>query len=81
MVTRYPAVDLFAGYSYIRFRTDAGVKEDFNLHGLTGALAGNVNRWFSLVGDFGVYRIKDLPPSVTGSAYTYLVWPAIFAPW
>ena len=71
----YPAVDLFAGYSYIRFRTDAGVKEAFNLHGFTGALAGNVNRWFSLVGDFGVYRIKDLPPSVTGSAYTYLFGP------
>src|SRR5438270_8113969 len=45
----YPAVDLFAGYSYIRFRTGAGVKEGFNLHGFTGALAGNVNRWFSLV--------------------------------
>ena len=71
----YPAVDLFAGYSYIRFRTDAGIKEGFNLHGFTGALAGNVNRWFSLVGDFGVYRIKDLPPSVTGSAYTFLFGP------
>src|SRR3954468_23443676 len=43
----YPAVDLFAGYSYIRFRTDAGTKEAFNTHGFTGALAGNVNRWFS----------------------------------
>ncbi|HLK09343.1 MAG TPA: OmpA family protein [Candidatus Angelobacter sp.] len=71
----YPAVDLFAGYSYIRFRTDAGTKEAFNVHGFTGALAGNVNRWFSLVGDFGVYRIKDLPPSVTGSAYTFLFGP------
>ena len=45
------------------------------MHGFTGALAGNVNRWFSLVGDFGVYRINDLPPSVTGSAYTYLFGP------
>jgi hypothetical protein len=71
----YPAVDLFAGYSYIRFRTDAGTKEGFNVHGFTGALAGNVNRWFSLVADFGVYRIKDLPPSVTGSAYTFLFGP------
>lgn len=71
----YPAVDLFGGYSYIRFRTDAGAKESFNLHGVTGALAGNVNRWFSLVGDFGFYRIKDLPPAVTGSAYTYLFGP------
>jgi outer membrane protein OmpA-like peptidoglycan-associated protein len=71
----YPAVDLFAGYSYIRFRTDAGTKEAFNLHGFTGALAGNVNRWFSLVGDFGVYRIHDLPPAVSGSAYTFLFGP------
>jgi len=71
----YPAVDLFAGYSYIRFRTDAGTVETFNTHGFTGALAGNVNRWFSLVGDFGAYRIKDLPPGVSASAYTFLFGP------
>src|SRR5438270_11773279 len=72
----YPAVDLFAGYSSVRFSTNtAGVKETFNWHGFTGALAGNVNRWFSLVGDFGVYRIKDLPRPVSGSAYTYLFGP------
>ena len=71
----YPAVDLFAGYSFVRFSTNAGAKETFNWHGFTGALAGNVNRWFSLVGDFGVYRIKDLPRPVSGSAYTYLFGP------
>ena len=77
----YPAVDLFVGYSFVRFSTNTFVnstttsKETFNWHGLTGALAGNVNRWFSLVGDLGFYRIKDLPPSVSGSAYTYLFGP------
>src|SRR3954463_15459304 len=72
----YPAVDLFAGYSFVRFSTNTGgVKETFNWHGFTGSLAGNVNRWFSLVGDFGVYRIKDLPRPVSGSAYTYLFGP------
>jgi outer membrane protein OmpA-like peptidoglycan-associated protein len=72
----YPAVDLFVGYSFVRFSTNTGgVKETFNWHGLTGALAGNVNRWFSLVGDFGAYRIKDLPRTVSGSAYTYLFGP------
>ncbi|HSK42341.1 MAG TPA: OmpA family protein, partial [Candidatus Binatia bacterium] len=72
----YPAVDLFVGYSFVRFSTNTGgVKETFNWHGLTGALAGNVNRWFSLVGDFGVYRIKDVPRPVSGSAYTYLFGP------
>ena len=102
----YPAVDLFVGYSFVRFSTNtlvttvvtppappapafslapifsnaavistANVKETFNWHGLTGSLAGNINRWFSLVGDFGAYRIKDLPPSISGSAYTYLFGP------
>lgn len=72
----YPAVDLFAGYSFVRFSTNTGgIKEKFNWHGFTGALAGNVNRWFSLVGDFGVYRIKDLPRPVSGSAYTFLFGP------
>ena len=77
----YPAVDLFVGYSFVRFSTNTFVnstttsKETFNWHGITGALAGNVNRWFSLVGDFGAYRIKDLPPSISGSAYTYLFGP------
>ncbi|HXA84554.1 MAG TPA: OmpA family protein [Candidatus Dormibacteraeota bacterium] len=71
----YPAVDLFVGYSFVRFSTNAGAKETFNWHGVTGALAGNVNRWFSLVADFGAYRIKDLPRPVSGSAYTFLFGP------
>ena len=72
----YPKVDLFVGYSFVRFSTNTGgIKETFNWHGLTGALAGNVNRWFSLVGDFGTYRIKDLPRTVSGSAYTFLFGP------
>src|SRR6266853_1805531 len=71
----YPAVDLFAGYSFVRFSTNAGAKETFNWHGFNGSLAGNVNRWLSLVGDFGVYRIKDVPPRVSGSAYTFLFGP------
>ncbi|HZD96420.1 MAG TPA: OmpA family protein [Candidatus Sulfotelmatobacter sp.] len=71
-----PAVDLFAGYSFVRFSTNtAGVKETFNWHGLDASLAGNVNRWFSLVADFGFYRIKDLPPNISGSAYTFLFGP------
>jgi outer membrane protein OmpA-like peptidoglycan-associated protein len=72
----YPKADLFLGYSFIRFNPNvAGAKEKFNFHGLTGSLAGNVNRWFSLVGDFGAYRIKDLPPGISGSSYTYLFGP------
>jgi outer membrane protein OmpA-like peptidoglycan-associated protein len=80
----HPAVDLFGGYSFVRFSTNttvstppttSQVKETFNWHGLEASIAGNVNRWFSLVGDFGFYRIKDVPPNVSGSAYTFLFGP------
>src|SRR5215467_14213386 len=72
----HPAVDLFAGYSYVRFNTDTlGTKEHFNWQGFNANIAGNVNRWFSLVGDFAVYRIKDMPALGSGSAYTFLFGP------
>ena len=71
----HPAADLFFGYSFIRFNTNAGVKENFNEHGATAAIAGNVNRWFSVVGDFGFYTIRSLPPGVKAKAYTYMFGP------
>ncbi len=75
-----PAVDLFGGFSYVRFSTRTGtvagdVKETFNWLGGTAAIAGNINRWFSLVGDFGVYRLHDVPRNVNGSTYTFLFGP------
>lgn len=72
----HPAADVFLGFSYVRFNTNAlGIHEDFKWMGFTGALAGNVNRWFSLVADFGIYGLKDTPPHTTGLAYTYLFGP------
>jgi outer membrane protein OmpA-like peptidoglycan-associated protein len=71
----YPKVDLFMGYSFVRFNTNEGVKENFDWHGATGAIAGNVNRWFGLVADFGVYTIKGLPANTSGKAYTVLFGP------
>ncbi|HZI56725.1 MAG TPA: OmpA family protein [Verrucomicrobiae bacterium] len=71
----HPAADLFFGYSFIRFNTNAGVKENFNEHGATGAIAGNINRWFSVVGDFGFYTIRSLPPGVKAKSYTYMFGP------
>jgi len=71
----HPVADLFVGYSFVRFNTNAGTKENFNWHGVTGAIAGNVNRWFSVVGDLSYYTISDLPKGVKGRASTYLFGP------
>jgi len=56
----YPKVDLFLGYSFVRFNTNAGVNENFDWHGATGAIAGNVNRWFS-----PRWQISGFTPSET----------------
>jgi outer membrane protein OmpA-like peptidoglycan-associated protein len=72
----HPAVDLFLGYSYIRFNTNAGgVKEHSNWQGFTPSVAGNINRWFSLVADFGFYQIRNVPNGVKADGYTYLFGP------
>jgi outer membrane protein OmpA-like peptidoglycan-associated protein len=71
----YPKVDLFLGYSFVRFNTNAGVKENFDLHGGTGELAGNINRWFSLVADVALYQINHLPPQSGGKAFTIMFGP------
>jgi outer membrane protein OmpA-like peptidoglycan-associated protein len=72
----HPAVDLFLGYSYIRFNTNAGgVKEHSNWQGFTPSVAGNINRWFSLVADFGFYQIRGVPNGIKADGSTYLFGP------
>src|SRR5882672_7246821 len=49
-----PKGELFAGYSFVRFNVDNHLlQHNFNAHGGTVSIAGNVNNWFGLVGDFG----------------------------
>lgn len=79
----HPAVDLFGGYSYIRFNTrtttsTGGVNEKFNEHGAIGSISGNLKSWLGLVAEIGAYRIKSLPPGVTGSTYTFLFGPRFY---
>ncbi len=74
----FPRVEVFGGYSYIRFNvkgSTTALHQNFDLHGGTGALAFNVNRWFGLVADFGGYKVSDLPSGVSAKAYTYLFGP------
>ncbi len=71
-----PKVDLYAGYSFVRFNTKvANVKEHTNWQGLDASIAGNINRWFSLVADFGFYDVKHVPSGVRASGYTFLFGP------
>ncbi len=71
-----PKGEAFAGYSFIRFNVDSHLlQHNYNVHGGTTSIAGNVNNWFGLVGDFGFYRISDHPPGTSAHMFTYLFGP------
>lgn len=69
-----PKAELSVNYSYFR----AGGVDGFTLHGASVSLAGNVNDWFGVVGDFGAYHGQ---PAFSGglNIQTYMVGPRFSA--
>jgi hypothetical protein len=65
-----PAAEFSGGYSYFR----AGGQDGLNLHGGSLSLAGNVNHWFGIVGDYGLYHAQ---PSGFGGInfHSFMVGP------
>ena len=71
-----PAVEVFGGYSYLRFNVrDLTQHESFGSHGGTASIAGNLNRWFGIVGDFAGYKVTDTPNGTTAKMFTFLFGP------
>src|SRR5215470_19744438 len=69
-------VDIFAGYSYLRFNPNTAGVDSFNLHGGSASVAYNANNWLSGVADFGGYHANNILGSgVDGTLYTYLFGP------
>jgi hypothetical protein len=68
-----PRADISIGYSYFR----AGLSSGVNQQGGSVSVAGNVNRWFGVVGDFGAYHASPFGSSL--NTYTFLVGPRFSA--
>ncbi len=77
-----PAVEGFAGYSYVRFNVGnrpvvpfpiVSVPDHFDFHGGTGAITGNFTDWVGLKADISGYTLWDSPLSV--HTFTYLFGP------
>ena len=68
-------VDLFAGYSYLH--TSPGIKESsFKANGGDASIAFNVNRWGSLVAEFGGVHASNIGGAdVDANAITFLFGP------
>ena len=64
-----PAAEVSASYSFLRF----GVSNGVNQNGASISVAGNLNHWLGLAGDFGGYHKTE--NGVTFNTYTYLGGP------
>lgn len=67
-----PKAEVFAGYSYLRTFGDG---ESLNSHGFNGSIAGNINKHFGIVGDFGFHRASVLDVGI--NTFTYMAGPRI----
>lgn len=66
-----PSAELSLGYSFLR-ASDGG---SVNFHGGSASIAGNLNRWFGIVGDFGGYRPSE--SGISASVFSYVFGPPI----
>jgi opacity protein-like surface antigen len=68
----YSKVDIFGGYSYVRFQfPNAG----FNGNGGSGQVTYNFNSVVGLTGDFGGYHVAKTNNNGSGTVFTYLFGP------
>lgn len=65
----YPKGEFSATYSYLR----TGFTDGVNQQGASVSIAGNLNRWFGIAGDFGGYHTAGL------NTFTFLAGPRITA--
>src|SRR4029077_16540129 len=74
----WPRVELFGGYSYVRFNTSGSFgttsfSRSTNLNGGSGSIALNFNKHWGIVGDIGAYHNGDVTNNVDANLYSYLV--------
>jgi len=71
-------VDIFAGYSYLRFNPNTSGASSFNANGGSASIAYNATNWLSGVADFGAYHNGNILNSgVDGTLSTYLFGPRV----
>jgi hypothetical protein len=62
-----PKGELAAGYSYFR----QGITDGVNSNGGNISVAGNVNNWLGVVGDFGIYHATPLGVSLNTTTFLF----------
>jgi opacity protein-like surface antigen len=72
----FPKAEIFGGYQYIRVNPGGG-SAAYNCQGGAGSVAGNLNHWFGVVGDFGACKVTGLPSGTSAHLVNYLFGPKL----
>jgi opacity protein-like surface antigen len=75
MAQDHPKAEVFGGYSYLRVNPGQGVSGENFPGGWHASIAGNLNNWFGVAGDFSGHYKKIAGARV--NTHTYLVGPRI----
>jgi opacity protein-like surface antigen len=70
-----PRAELAGTYTYVRINPGGG-SPGVNCHGGGGSIAGNLNSWFGVVGDFSACKVTGISGG-SAHAFTYLFGPKI----
>jgi opacity protein-like surface antigen len=68
----YPKAEVSGDYQYIRLNPGGS-----NCQGGAGSVAGNLNSWFGVVGEFGGCKITGQPSGTSAHALNYLFGPRV----
>src|SRR5258708_21743191 len=68
----YPKAEVSGDYEYIHINPGGN-----NCQGGAGSVAGNLNNWFGVVGEFGGCKVTGPPAGVSAHALNYLFGPRV----
>jgi len=71
----YPKGEVAANYTYVRINPGGGTHLD--CHGGGGSVAGNLNSYFGVVGEFSGCKVTGLPSGASAHGFTYLFGPRL----
>src|SRR5712692_9458541 len=72
-----PKGEIAGTYTYVRIDTNGSSLGNLNCHGGGGSVAGNLNSYFGVVGEFSGCKVTGLPAGVGAHAVSYLFGPRL----
>src|SRR5260370_31912703 len=76
MAQDYPKGEVGGNYTYVRINPGGGLSGQ-NCQGGGGSVAGNLNHYFGVAGEFSGCKWTGLPSGLTAHTFAYLFGPRL----